>query len=57
MVLGGNGAKNDGPNPDRVRDRNSPILPAMRQHSHTGNYANSVSSVNALHILRQDRNH
>ena len=37
MVLGGNGAKNEGPNPDRVRDRNSPILPAMHQHSHIRN--------------------
>jgi hypothetical protein len=37
MVLDGNGANNEGPNPDRVRDHNSPTLPAMRQHSHTRN--------------------
>jgi hypothetical protein len=37
MVLDGNGANNQSPNPDRVRDRNSPTLPAMRQYSHNRN--------------------
>jgi hypothetical protein len=31
MVLGDNGAKQQGPNPQGVRDHNSPIAPAMRR--------------------------
>jgi hypothetical protein len=49
MVLGWDGANWLSPNPQWVRDHNSPVWPAMHcQRSHTGDVCRSAGAVNPL---------
>ena len=49
MVLGRKGANRSGPNPRRVRDRNSPVNPAVDvQLSHAIKLVRSAGQVNSL---------